>query len=271
MSTDEAVTGTRDALDRLLDALDAPGRVDHDLVHDGLAALIDRVGESTVHLLEMIERGAPMTVALSHAAVADVMDLCGLHRDGHAPSAKTSVVDEVAVSITPRPRARCEVCGGDRADDHGHVADVDDRRLLCVCDACRILLEGQDRGRLRTVPAAPARHVVAEDSTPTWWDELDLPVGLVFLLRASTTDALVAGYPGPAGVVESERPVTAVPPELWPAADTEALIVLASGTHFDAWLAPVTLAYAMTGRLRDDHVMGDPMSAVRDIVADMLT
>lgn len=271
MSTDGSVIDTRSALDRLLDALDASGPVDHDVVRDGVVALIEVVGKATVHLLELIEQGAPLGAALSHAGVADVIELCGIGGDRAAsmPSPVVAAVP-VSVSIASRGPTRCEVCGGVRSDDHGHVADVDARRLLCVCDACRLLLEGQERGRLRSVPAAPARHVAAADAPPAWWDQLDLPVGLVFLLRSSGIDGLVAGYPGPAGVVESERPVTAVPAELWPAADTEALVVLAAARRFDAWLVPVTVAYAMTGRLRHDGVMGDPMSVVREIVADLL-
>lgn len=258
-----------DALDRLLDALEAGQLVEGAVVRDGLAALIDRVGESTVHLLDMIDQGAPLTIARSHPAVADVIQLCGLDR----PAPPEMRVDEavgVPVSISPRPAPRCEVCGGEHPERHAHVADVDDRRLLCVCDACRLLLEGQERGRLRAVPAGTTRHVLAVATAPDWWDALDLPVGLVFLLCSGSVGELVAAYPGPAGVIESDRPVADVPDEMWPAPDTEALVVLASGDRFDAWLAPVTVAYGIAGRLREAHVMGDPMAAVRDVLGELL-
>lgn len=256
------------ALDRLLDALDVDAPVDREVVRAGLAALVDRVGESTVHLLDMIDQGAPLIVARSHPAVVDVMELCGL---GRATSdVPVEAPAEVSVSIGPRPGERCEVCGAERRADHGHVADVDDRRLLCVCDACRLLLEGQEQGRLRAVSADAPRRVVADASVPDWWDDLDLPVGLVFLLRTGSDGDLVAGYPGPAGVIESDRPVVGVPEALWPVPDTEALVVCCSGGRFDAWLVPVTVAYAIAGRLREDHVMGDPMAAVRSVLEDLL-
>lgn len=257
-----------DALDRLLDALDGDEPIGRTVVRDGLAALVDRVGESTVHLLDMIDQGAPLTVARSHPAVSDVIALCGLDRPAAGEPVQEPV--EIPVTISPRPGPRCEVCGGERPDHHAHVADVDDRRLLCVCDACRLLLEGQGRGRLRAVPADTTRHVLAEPAAPHWWDALDLPVGLVFLLCSGSDAELVAAYPGPAGVIESDRPVAGVPDELRPAPDTEALVVLASGDRFDAWLAPVTVAYGIAGRLRENHVMGDPMAAVRDVLGELL-
>jgi len=262
-------TGTRGALDRLLDALNEGGPVDREIVRCGLAAMIDTVGEATVHLLEMVSRGAPMTVALSHAAVVDVLELCDLENAASLHEAPTTG-SEVAVSISRRPALQCEVCGGARGEEHGHVADVEERRLLCVCDACRLLLEGQDRGRLRSVPADSTRHVTSSTNAPRWWEQLDLPVGLVFLFRRGDASNLVAAYPGPAGTIESALQVTTVPSELWPVPDTEALIVFASGTRFDTWLAPVTVAYTIAGRLRVDHVMGDPMLGVRDILAELL-
>lgn len=267
MNVEAGAQAAPDALDGLLDALESPGPVDRDVVRAGLAALIDRVGESTVHLLDMVDRGAPLTVARSHPAVADVMELCGLEP---SPPVDLGAPAAVPVTIGVRPHPRCEVCGGERRDAHGHVADVDDRRLLCVCDACRLLLEGQDRGRLRPVPVDATRHVVAEPAVPGWWADLDLPVGFVFLLRSGSGGDLVAAYPGPAGVVESDRPVGDVPDDLWPACDTEALLVLASNGRFDAWLVPVTVAYAIAGRLRQDHVMGDPMAVVREVLEELL-
>lgn len=264
MSERVAPRAGADALDRLLDALEADEPIERTSVRDGLAALVDRVGESTVHLLDMIDQGAPLTVARSHPAVADVIALCGLDR----PPADEPV--EVPVTIGPRPAPRCEVCGGERPEHHAHVADVDDRRLLCVCDACRLLLEGQERGRLRALPADTTRHVMAAPTAPHWWEALDLPVGLVFLLCTGSDEELVAAYPGPAGVIESDRPVAEVPDELRPAPDTEALVVLASNDRFDAWLTPVTVAYGLAGRLREEHVMGDPMAAVRDVLGELL-
>lgn len=269
MSPDTTPAGPERALHRLLDALADGGPCEHDVVRDGVAALIDTVGEATVHLLEMIDRRAPLTVALSHAAVAEVLELCNLG-DAAPLEVGATTANEVAVSISRRPLPHCDVCGGERGEDHGHVADIEERRLLCVCDACRLLLEGQDRGRLRSVPADSTRHVTASASAPDWWEHLDLPVGLVFLLQGRDSSELVAAYPGPAGIIESALAVTAVPSDLWPVPDTEALIVFATESRFDAWLAPVTVAYTISGRLRVDHVMGDPMLGVRDILADLL-
>ena len=78
------------------------------------------------------------------------------------------------------------------------------------------------------MPADGSRHVVAGGPPPAWWSQIEVPVGLVFFLR-SGDGPLVASYPGAAGVIEAEQPVTGVPESLLPVPDTEALVVLASG------------------------------------------
>jgi hypothetical protein len=42
----------------------------------------------------------------------------------------------------PRPlRERCDLCDADLADEHAHLLELSNRRLVCACDACAILFD----------------------------------------------------------------------------------------------------------------------------------
>ena len=155
------------------------------------------------------------------------------HRDGRPP-------------VGPR---QCELCAEAVADEHAHVVDVVDRRLLCVCRTCRNV-----GGRYRTVPA---RYVQLPSITPAQWDALGLPVGLAFFIENSQLGRIIACYPGPAGAAESTLPL-----EAWPAliadnpqfrdltADVEALLVRRVGDEYRCYLVPIDACYELIGRLR---------------------
>jgi hypothetical protein len=54
----------------------------------------------------------------------------------------------------------CDLCSTTNPDDHRHLLHVEDRRSVCVCEPCRVLLAGE--GPWRTIarpmlkPASPA-------------------------------------------------------------------------------------------------------------------
>ncbi len=57
---------------------------------------------------------------------------------------------------SPRPpvqqaEERCEFCAADIGERHGHVADIADHRLLCVCRPCYLLFAPAGRRR-RALP-----------------------------------------------------------------------------------------------------------------------
>ncbi|MFH8410090.1 DUF5947 family protein [Streptomyces sp. NPDC018019] len=159
----------------------------------------------------------------------------------------------------PPPGPRCELCSGPRgAGRHGHVVDLDDRGLLCVCRACGLLLthHGTAQGRYRGVPER-YRHVRHFALGAGQWEELQLPVGMVFCFRNSRLGRYVVFYPSPGGATESLLPdaawerVMAVNPGVSDLADdVEALLLRRVGEQVECHLVPIDTCYDLVGRMR---------------------
>jgi hypothetical protein len=164
----------------------------------------------------------------------------------------------------PRPTSveRCELCTEEIPDAHGHVVNLEARRLLCVCRACHLLFvtRGAARGRFLSVPDRyEALHGMWLDRAA--WEALQIPVGMAFVLLNSNLGRAVALYPGPAGATESP-----LSPEAWAdlvarqprlasiAEDVEALLVRrrqATGESlFETCIVPIDVCYELVGRLR---------------------
>jgi Family of unknown function (DUF5947) len=166
----------------------------------------------------------------------------------------------------PRPGEACDMCGESIASDqHSHVASISDRRLLCTCRACYLLFtrEGAGRRRLRAVPDRPRRQRQFA-FTQAQWDELAIPVELVFLLQQSDPvdvagpASLVACYPSPAGATESELDLSAwtaltadnpVLADVEP--DVEAVLIRRNGSeNFTGLVVPIDACYELVGIVR---------------------
>ena len=80
---------------------------------------------------------------------------------------------------------------------------------MCTCRGCYLLFTAED-AELR-YRAVPDRYLSFPDFTvdARQYDELEIPVGLVFLFRNSVLGRVVAFYPDPAGATESELPLAA--------------------------------------------------------------
>jgi hypothetical protein len=153
----------------------------------------------------------------------------------------------------PATAERCEMCAETVAERHQHVVNLHSRALMCTCRACYLLFTDPDANlRYRAVPE---RYLSFPDFRldAALWDELQIPVGLVFLFTNSTIGRTVAFYPGPAGAAESELPlgaweaiVAANPALRVLAPDVEALLIHASECH----LVPVDVCYELVGLLR---------------------
>lgn len=102
------------------------------------------------------------------------------------------------------PEQRCELCATPMADEHPHLVEVDQRRLLCACQPCALLFsEPGPKQRYRRVPdryLVDPGFVLSDER----WDALHIPVGMAFFLRNSARDGVIACYPSPAGATESE-------------------------------------------------------------------
>jgi hypothetical protein len=153
----------------------------------------------------------------------------------------------------------CDMCSEPVGAGHRHVVDLHSRALMCTCRACFLLFG--DRNAEQRYRAIPDRYLSFPRFTldRARWDELQIPVGLVFLFTNSTVDRTVAFYPGPAGATESELPldawaaIVAANPDLRVLApDVEALLIRALGpaAGFDCHLVPVDACYELVGLLR---------------------
>jgi hypothetical protein len=171
----------------------------------------------------------------------------------------------------PEPQVeRCEFCAVDIGERHGHVADVGQHRLLCVCRPCYLLFapQGSGGGRYRGV-GEDVRRVTDLDVSEAQWDALRIPVDLAFFFRQSLRDAsslgssgpagggLLAFYPGPGGATESLLDlaswgdVVAVNPVLTTTEeDVEAVLLRRHDGGFSCYLVPIDLCYELVGVVR---------------------
>ncbi|MDT4939702.1 MAG: hypothetical protein QOG80_3373 [Pseudonocardiales bacterium] len=165
----------------------------------------------------------------------------------------------------PRPGEVCEMCGEVVGGSHSHVASLSERRILCTCRACYLLFTAQGAGarRLRAVPERVSR---AEDFSfrQAQWDDLAIPVDLVFLFQQSDLDdpdaprRVVACYPSPAGATESEldlaawAEIAAANPTLADVEpDVEAVLVRRHGDgEFTCLVVPIDACYELVGLVR---------------------
>ena len=179
------------------------------------------------------------------------------------------------------PAERCEMCATEVPAVHGHVADLDNATLACVCRACYLLFteSGAGGGRYRGVPdrylADPARPMTAAE-----WDSLQIPVGLAFFLRSSRSGETHAFYPSPAGATESTLDLaawarlTAGYPLLAEAQpDTEAVLICRADAGVECYLVPIDACYELAGRMRL-HWRGfdggeQARAAITDFLADV--
>jgi hypothetical protein len=171
----------------------------------------------------------------------------------------------------PVPGERCDMCAEEIGEQHSHVANVADRRLLCTCRGCYLLFTARGAGGLR-MRAVPEEHRRVEGLglTQVQWDDLAVPVDLVFLFLQSepddqteqseqggdgTTTRLVALYPSPAGATESELDeqvwVQNLPVLETVADDVQALLIRRTGPgEFTALVVPVDACYELVGLVR---------------------
>jgi hypothetical protein len=153
---------------------------------------------------------------------------------------------------------RCELCGERIPPEHGHVVEVDDRRLLCTCTACRLLFtaRGAGGGRYRAV-SERYRYQASSPIGPAHWDAAQIPVSTAFFFHNSSLGRMVAFYPSPAGAtecllgLETCDEIAGSDPlftELEP--DVEAVLVTKNGSGFASYLVPIDACYELVGRIR---------------------
>lgn len=151
---------------------------------------------------------------------------------------------------------RCELCGVGLPTEHRHLLETATRKITCACDPCALRFTDVVEGRFKLIPrdvrTLPDFRI--EDSE---WEDLALPINLVFLFHDSTAGKLTALYPGPAGVTESllrleawERMVEHNPALARMVPDVEALLVNRVGQAREYYLAPIDVCFELVGLIR---------------------
>jgi hypothetical protein len=176
------------------------------------------------------------------------------------------------------------MCGETLPERHRHLADTEQRSIVCACTACSLLFT-RPSGRYRTVPDR-VRHDPDAPLTAAEWAELRIPVGMAFFMTNSALGQVIASYPSSAGVTECELDLAAwdrlaathpLLTELAP--DVEALLVIADEHAGDtasdtggveAFLVPVDACYSLAGALRMNWHGFDGGAEVRRFMADFL-
>ncbi len=159
------------------------------------------------------------------------------------------------------PGEACDFCATPIEAEHGHLIDLNVRRIMCACRPCAIVFEptGAAQGRYKTVPH---RYLALDDVgiDDRLWESLQIPIGLAFFFRNSSDGKLSAFYPGPAGATESElsledwETVAREHPVLASLeADVEAILVRRPGREGGptrCYLVPIDAAYELVGLIR---------------------
>jgi len=154
---------------------------------------------------------------------------------------------------------RCDFCSAELGEVHQHLIEPEQRRLVCVCEACAILFGNRGETSYRR---APRRILYLPDFrlTDAQWEGLLIPIQLAFFFHSSPTGRVMALYPSPAGPMESLLDLS-----MWseiardnPAlermsSDVEGLLVNRTGRAAgapDYFIAPIDECFRLVGLIR---------------------
>jgi len=164
-----------------------------------------------------------------------------------------------------RPSSRalehCELCSAALHPEHPHLVELASRQLVCACDGCALLFDGQERSKYKRV-SRRIQFLENFKMTDAQWDSLCIPINLAFFFRSSIEGRTIAFYPSPAGAVESSLTLAA-----WNLiaecnsglqhmqSDVEALLVNRvgnpdHGTSAQCYIAPIDQCYKLVGLIR---------------------
>lgn len=232
---------------------------------EAVAAVLEFHGEAVRRLSGRLREASAEGERLLRAAaqdevVAALLALHEVHAPGEPPEARARRAQGL-IQIGPLPgkrqaaHERCELCSEALPPDHGHLFDVERRKLTCACTACSMLFDSNGKS-LRRVRRT-ARRLEPFQITGAQWEALKVPVGLAFFSRSSALDAVVAAYPGPAGAIEAtvsagawEALVESNPALAALERDTEALLVHRAGAPPRYYVLSIDECYRLTGLVR---------------------
>ena len=161
------------------------------------------------------------------------------------------------------PMEQCELCSAGIAPNHRHLLDLSQHTLICVCHPCSILFSDPvaGGGKYRLVPS---RYAFLPDFSMTdmQWDELMIPVNMVYIFYSTSENRVMAFYPSPAGAMESTLPLDGwdtlvrsnpIVNDLAP--DVEALLVnrvenRGGESYREHYIVPIDTCYELVGLIR---------------------
>ena len=156
------------------------------------------------------------------------------------------------------PVEHCELCSEVIPEDHRHLLELNNHVIICACHACAVLFHEQNArgGTYRLIP----RHYVSLPDfqmTDEQWDELMIPVNMVYVFRDSKENHVRAFYPSPAGATESllaleswEKLVTNNPILHALEPDVEALLINRVQDAHEYYIVPIDACYQLVGLIR---------------------
>jgi hypothetical protein len=161
------------------------------------------------------------------------------------------------------PVEQCELCSAEIPPEHRHLLELSGRALICVCIPCSILFSdpGAGGGKYRLVPS---RFLKLTDfqMTDEQWDDLTIPVNMVYLFHNTAAQRVMAFYPSPAGAMEStlalegwDTLVSSNPILKSLEPDVEALLINRvknrDGEHYrEHYIVPIDVCYELVGLIR---------------------
>ena len=156
------------------------------------------------------------------------------------------------------PFEHCELCSEMIPADHHHLLDLSSRIVICACQACSVLFNGQGTGggKYRLVPR---RYITLLDFqiSDAQWDEMMIPVNMVYIFQSTIANRIMAFYPSPAGPTESllelenwesligNNPILN---DLEP--DVEALLINRVRDVREYYIVPIDACYKLVGLIR---------------------
>lgn len=174
------------------------------------------------------------------------------------PGAESQGGSLVGVTSGPEGEAqgpeRCDLCGVGIGEQHRHLLELSQRRIVCACEACWAMRAGEGDYR----PTGNRTVWLPDLDIPDeLWGSFQIPIGLAFLMHSTVTGCVVAMYPSPAGATESElhfscwQEMVARNPILQGLeADIEGLIVNRLVDPHIHVIAPIDSCYALTGAVK---------------------
>lgn len=173
---------------------------------------------------------------------------------GRLPSTLVSGLGRLARPSPVQNTEKCELCGMPISEEHRHLLELNERRILCACEPCLAMKSG-----LENYCPVSTRTLWLDDFVfpDELWAAFQLPVGLAFFMRSTGTNTVVALYPSPAGATECELHLESWDKlvELNPIlrdleADAEALVVNRMvGAHQHA-IVPIDECYRLVGLIK---------------------